>query len=88
VAVNTCLDSLRRRKNHVSLRELREIKEPFASIAGQNVEVVEALRQLKPRDRAMFLLRDTEGLNDAEITLALGCTVETVPLHPQPAVHL
>jgi RNA polymerase sigma-70 factor (ECF subfamily) len=78
VTINTCLDSLRRRKNHVSLSDLQETEEPFPLLAGRKMELAEALDQLKPRDRAMFLLREVEGQSYAEIALALDCTIETV----------
>jgi RNA polymerase sigma-70 factor (ECF subfamily) len=78
VTINACLDSLRRRKNHVSLSDMREAEEPFLPLAGRRMELEEALGQLKPRDRAMFLLREVEGLSYAEIAATLDCPLETV----------
>jgi RNA polymerase sigma-70 factor (ECF subfamily) len=63
---------------------------PEAAEAGQERELLEAetrrvleelLRELSPRERAAFVLRDVEGWPTAEVAEALGCRAVTVRRH-------
>jgi RNA polymerase sigma-70 factor (sigma-E family) len=58
-------------------RESRK-PEPTAAPAGQREEMWDALRSLKPRQRAAIVLRYYEDLTEAQTADVLGCAVGTV----------
>ncbi len=88
VAVNTCLDELRRRKKirRVSLQELQESgwepsDEEALNVAARLADkelVREALQRLGADHRTVIVLRDMEGYSYDEIALLLRCPVGTV----------
>lgn len=88
VAVNTCLDELRRRKKirRVSLQELQESgwepsDEEALNVAARLADkelVREALQRLRADHRTVIVLRDMEGYSYDEIALLLRCPVGTV----------
>lgn len=88
VAVNTCLDELRKRKKQaaLSVQELSESGwEPaddaagdFASRVVDKEAVSAALAELPPDHRAVLVLRDVEGYSYEELARILDCPVGTV----------
>jgi RNA polymerase sigma-70 factor (ECF subfamily) len=87
VCVNYCLDVQRGRRRRPSPRPLSAADEP--SGAGQSVPeqveqaafrraVQEALQQLTPRQRAVFVLRHLQGCSTKETASILGCAEGTV----------
>ena len=87
IAVNTCLDELRRRKNRttVSIQNLAEKGwEPedeggdFVERSIQREEVRQALRELPDDYRTVLILRDIQGFSYDEIADILACPVGTV----------
>ncbi len=87
IAVNTCLDELRRRKNRttVSIQNLAEKGwEPeddggdFVERSIQREEVRQALRELPDDYRTVLILRDIQGFSYDEIAAILSCPVGTV----------
>lgn len=88
VAVNTCLDELRRRKKvqHTSMEALAESGwEPTDPEAEHLLELAlnrdllnGALRELPDDFRAVIVLRDVNGLAYEEIAQVLDCPIGTV----------
>ena len=87
IAVNTCLDELRRRKNRtaISIQGLSEKGwEPeddsgdFVERSIQREEVRKALLALSEEYRAVLILRDILGFSYDEIAEILECPVGTV----------
>jgi len=87
IAVNTCLDELRRRRNRssVSMQSLAEKGwEPeddsgdFVERSIQRDEVRSALQQLPEEYRTVLILRDIQGFSYDEIASILECPVGTV----------
>ena len=87
IAVNTCLDELRRRKNRsaVSMQSLAEKGwEPeddsgdFVERSIQRDEVRRALMELPEEYRTVLILRDIQGFSYDEIASILECPVGTV----------
>jgi RNA polymerase sigma-70 factor (sigma-E family) len=78
--VNTAISWRRRRR--VTEVPLLGTDAPAGSDAYQQVEqrqqVIEALRALPPRMRAVLVLRYFEDLGEADIAATLGCSVGTV----------
>jgi RNA polymerase sigma-70 factor, ECF subfamily len=74
IAVNVCLNGKRDRRPTEPLEEERSLTSLTASpeaIAMQRLRVVEALRELPPRHRAVFLLKVLEGWSVAEIAATM-----------------
>jgi RNA polymerase sigma-70 factor (ECF subfamily) len=78
IAVTTCLDLLRRRKNWVSLEEIAEMTAPTSLRSHDRLEALEALSRIAPREREILILKEMEGLTYAEMADRLGCTIEAV----------
>lgn len=87
IAVNTCLDELRRRKNRtaISMQSLAEKGwEPeddsgdFVERSIQREEVRHALQELPEEYRTVLILRDIQGFSYEEIASILECPVGTV----------
>ncbi len=49
-----------------------------AVVVGQRSDLMEALRELAPRQRAVIVLRYWADLSDAQVAALLGCTEGTV----------
>jgi RNA polymerase sigma-70 factor (ECF subfamily) len=89
LASSACTRMRRGRKNasdlHVSLDEQRHLQ-GAAAIGAQAERMLEArlsplqsaLEQLGPKDRAVLLLRDGEGMSTAEVADQLGLTLSAV----------
>lgn len=83
IAVNTCLDMLKRQKPSVSLDEDIELaaEETAESAAEKNTRVRavrQALNELNPELRAALVLRDMDGLSYEEIAQSLDINIGTV----------
>lgn len=87
IAVNTCLDELRKRKNkNLSIDELGEaglaIKdEKMGDIAEKTAlknDIVSALNKLQDKDKTIIILKDVEGKSYEDIAAILACPVGTV----------
>ena len=89
IAYNTCLDALRRRREHVSLDALREAGADFAAPGEAQPEAAadknELRRQIKaalaelPEDqRAVMILRDFQDTSYEEIACILKISAGTV----------
>lgn len=88
ILVNQALDGTERRNRHRS--ELDEMGRPPAEdirdgtserdvdLAGTKSDLVDALRNLAPMQRAVLVLRYFDDLSEAQIAETLGCTVGTV----------
>jgi RNA polymerase sigma-70 factor (sigma-E family) len=88
ILVNKALDGAKRRTQHRS--ELDDSKDPPAmgirdataerdlELAGTRSDLIEVLRQLPPRQRAVIVLRYFVDLSEAEIAETLGCTAGNV----------
>jgi RNA polymerase sigma-70 factor (ECF subfamily) len=86
LAVNLCIDELRKRKkigNPVPLEEA--LSESDADTPEDNVissdterQVWEAINSLKEKDRAIIVLRDIEGLSYKEIAEVFKCSLGRV----------
>jgi RNA polymerase sigma-70 factor (ECF subfamily) len=82
IAVNTCLNWKRDRSRDPAAHGAAPLDErhPAAALAAESPEVIalrhlqiiEALRALLPRHRAILLLKEREGWSMAEIATALG----------------
>ncbi len=85
LAVNMCIDELRKRKsaNTVSLKEAvleadANTPEDDAISGDQERQIWEAINSLKKKERAIIILRDMEGLSYKEIAEVLKCSVGRV----------
>lgn len=81
--VNLCRSRLRRRSiewrvNSTSFRRSPEVVEPPSTEPDEAQRVAAAVRALPPRQRSAVVLRYYEDLSEAEIAVALGCSVGTV----------
>ncbi|HTJ70457.1 MAG TPA: SigE family RNA polymerase sigma factor [Actinospica sp.] len=87
ILINTNISTFRRRR----IREVltATAPEPAAPTTPEHEwgpELIDALRSLPERQRAVVVLRYWEGLPEAEIAEALGCTVGTVRSHTSRAL--
>jgi RNA polymerase sigma-70 factor (ECF subfamily) len=84
VAINLCLDRLRRRGRWAALDEAAEPPDPAPSAldrlaaANRAEALAAALAALPDRQRAAVTLRHVEELGNPEIAAALGVSVEAV----------
>lgn len=79
IAVNVCIDALRRRSKQQSRHA-----DSLADVPGgadnclAKLEVREALAKLPPNYRAALIMREVHGFSYAEIAEALGCSLDDV----------
>jgi len=87
IAVNTCLDELRRRKgNTQSIEELKEKGHTIKDEKSENFEkesdlkyvLTQAMDNLEPKEKAIIVLKDIQGYSYEEISIILDCPVGTV----------
>lgn len=87
IAVNTCLDELRRRKKKtVSIDALDDMgmsigDDSQADIAGRVAlknDITSALYRLDDKDRMIVILKDVQGNSYEDIAGILGCPIGTV----------
>lgn len=89
IAMNVCVDALRRRRDVISLEALREdtgydIPDGGKSVYGALEEkerkrlLSEALEKLAPEMRQMIILRDMQGMSYDEVAEALDMPLGTV----------
>ncbi len=87
IAVNTCLDELRRRKREhtVSAEMLAEEgwepaddRKDFTDSQAEKAEILDALQQMDEDARTVIILRDMKGLSYEEIAEMLDCPTGTV----------
>lgn len=88
IVLNKALDGAERRSRH--RRELDDLGDAPASgirdamaercleLAGVKADLIEALRRLPPRQRAVLVLRYFGDLSEVQIAETLGCTVGNV----------
>ncbi|HEX8001685.1 MAG TPA: SigE family RNA polymerase sigma factor [Mycobacteriales bacterium] len=72
--------ALRRRPPHLALVDDDRAADP-TNAAADRVALLGALRTLPARQRAVLVLRYYEGLSEADIATALGCSAGTVKTH-------
>ena len=81
---NICLDMLRRTRSELSIDLVVEPEvearnpEQEMRLAQQQQLLLEALRELSPRERQAIVLRDLEGWSTSEVAELLGSTETTV----------
>lgn len=92
IAVNTCIDALRKRKRteSISLEEHRQqhYNEEIADSAQtpeesylqkeKQIRVMETIQKLSPEHKAMILMRDMENMTYGEIAECLSLSLGTV----------
>ncbi len=87
IAVNTCLDAIRKRKdNKKSLEEMGEYGKELTDASAGNFDeravqrqvIEDALMHLKERDRVIIVLRDIQGYSYEEMADILECPLGTV----------
>lgn len=87
IAVNTCMDELRKRKKHRTLSmdhlleggfESADPKGDFVDASITRDQLEQALGQLTPEHRAILSLRDIQGFSYEEIANILDCPLGTV----------
>jgi len=87
IAVNTCLDELRKRKNNTqSIEDLSEkgveMQDEkslgFADDSALKSGLEQALDKLKTNEKLIIVLKDVHGYSYEEISLILSCPVGTV----------
>lgn len=87
IAVNTCLDELRKRKNKtLSVEDLSEKGHTIQDEKSKNFDEVSALRQdiqtamncLASNEKLIIVLKDVQGYSYEEISLIISCPLGTV----------
>ena len=87
IAVNTCLDEIRRKKDKkTSIEEMQEYGRQIEDTASASFDqraadrqaLEEALSKLKERDRVIIVLRDVQGYSYEELSEILECPMGTV----------
>jgi RNA polymerase sigma-70 factor, ECF subfamily len=84
LTVNVCRDILRRGKQNVSLDSISDSADTLpdpeqSAVAAQQYRIVlDALRELSPREREAVVLRDLEGHSTGEVAEILGSSETTV----------
>jgi RNA polymerase sigma-70 factor (ECF subfamily) len=86
LAVNLCIDELRKQKRSVNAMPLERVAsqadastpEDHAISSDRERHVWEAINSLKEKDRAVVILRDIEGLSYKEIAEVLKCSLGRV----------
>ncbi len=81
VTVNLCMDQFRSSREMVSVPELPSLARSSESELireQEKAQLMAALAQLAPRERAAIVLREIEGLSTAEVAEILGSTPGTV----------
>ena len=89
IAVNAAIDHLRKRQRKKEIEFDPEIHGPRLATHGQqklndretNQIIMNASRALPPKQKAVFVLRDIEGLAFAEIAQTLKCSQNAVRSH-------
>ena len=89
IATNLAIDVARARTSREraheagGLRVVASQETPAARLEAEEVERVlrKLARQLGPKQRAAFVLREVEGVETAEVAEILGCSVATVRNH-------
>ncbi len=75
IAARVLANQRRSRRRFTALRmRLRELAVPSPGHHGDLSEVVAALRELAPKDQEILRLAAWEGLTNAELAVALGCS--------------
>lgn len=84
VSVNTCLSYLRSHKRWLQKTiSLEEVESYLSDASAEGVEkaadlpLEEAIQNLPPRLKSVFLLHDVQGFKHQEIAAILGCSVGT-----------
>ncbi|MEX1377933.1 MAG: sigma-70 family RNA polymerase sigma factor [Eubacteriales bacterium] len=87
IAVNTCLDELRKRKNNIqSIEDLDEKgyiipdekSQGFSDQSDLKHELMHAMDQLEAKEKLIIVLKDVQGYTYDEIGEILKCPVGTV----------
>ncbi|MBM3211257.1 sigma-70 family RNA polymerase sigma factor [Candidatus Poribacteria bacterium] len=86
LAVNLCIDELRKRKKSANVLPLEEAlanadpdtPENLAILNDRERQVWEALDSLKEKERAIIILKDIEGLSYDEIAKVFKCSLGRV----------
>jgi RNA polymerase sigma-70 factor (ECF subfamily) len=88
ILINLCIDRLRKRKRHPLLFWEAQEMEPLLLSSNEPERELEAgelqafmtscLARLKPRQKAIFILRDVEGYSVLETAKIIGCSENNV----------
>ena len=86
LAVNQCIDQLRKRKNSVNAMPLEEAilqvdedtPEDHALLDDRNRQIWSAINSLRDKERAIIILKDIEGLSYKEIAEVFKCSLGRV----------
>ena len=87
IAINTCLDELRKRKNYTqSIEDLSEkgytIKDEknqnFADDSDRKCQISQAMDKLETKEKLIIVLKDVQGYSYEEIGEIIACPVGTV----------
>ncbi|MFQ6070447.1 MAG: RNA polymerase sigma factor [Candidatus Aminicenantales bacterium] len=90
IVINTCYDFLRKRarveagiRNHERWLSTTDNENPERIFSQKEIRerIIHSLQSLSPRERAVFLLRDAEGLSIKEASSLLGCSSGSVRTH-------
>ena len=86
LAVNLCIDELRKRKRSANTMPLEEAElqadtntpEDYVISSDREKRVWDAINSLKEKERAIIILRDIEGLSYKEIAQVFKCSLGRV----------
>jgi len=87
IAINTCLDELRKRKNNTqSIEEMSEKGHTIQDDKAQNFTddsdlkygITQAMEKLESKEKLIIVLKDVQGYSYEEISSILSCPVGTV----------
>lgn len=75
---NECLSYIRNKKEIVGLEEVPEIDDTTIDTSERDAKIWEAIDELPPKCREVFLLSKRDGLTNEEIAEELGISIKTV----------
>ncbi|MGQ9632264.1 MAG: RNA polymerase sigma factor [bacterium] len=80
IAINTCIDEMRKRQRKAQTLELSEAADCGEDPRGEDIRgrLSAALASLSPGHRMILTLREVEGFSYGEIAEIIGCRVGTV----------
>ncbi|MCD6583178.1 MAG: RNA polymerase sigma factor [Candidatus Omnitrophica bacterium] len=92
IAVNTCIDFLRKKKKTMVMKEEIMKDENFSREELEDRErlkmIRETLNNLPPKAKTVFILRHYQGLKIVEISRILGCSESSVKTHLTRAIAI
>ena len=80
IAVNTCIDALRKKKGKNNIQEQTEQMTPeeYYLQKEEQMQIMQAIESLSPEHKAMILMRDMEDMTYGEIAECLSLSLGTV----------